>query len=268
MTNSGLRIQQAAEATGVNPSTLRLWEHRGLVLPGKTPSEHRRYTQDDIRRIRDIKRLRSVQKLNVAAIKAVLEARGGRGRHGGAAQKTYDGVGLRLQVLRLRQGLTLREVSRRTGLAPSFLSSIENGDGRASVASLKKLARCYGTTLSALAAPRALRTGKVIRAGKYRILPMLGPGIKVEQLAEGQLAMDCQRFTLEPGAGSQGQYSHEGEEFIHVFSGHFEIILEGRERYRLGRGDSMYFKSTARHAWVNPGPDTAVLLWANTPPTF
>jgi hypothetical protein len=30
----------------------------------------------------------------------------------------------------------------------------------------------------------------------------------------------------------------------------------------------MYFKSTALHAWANPGPETTVLLWINTPPTF
>src|SRR5438034_3645212 len=64
---------------------------------------------------------------------------------------------------------------------------------------------------------------------------MLGDGVKIEQLAEGRCAMDCQRFTLSPGAGSRGQYSHEGEEFIHVLSGRFEITLDGRQRYQLDR---------------------------------
>lgn len=267
MSDGDLRIRQAAQATGVNASTLRLWEQRGLVLPGRTPNGHRRYAQADLRRIRDIRRLRSVLKLNVAAIRAALGTQRGAGRRGGRGRET-DGLGPRLQALRARRGWTLREVSRRTRLAPSFISSIEAGDGGASVASLKKLARCYGTTLSALAAPRALRAGKVIRAGKYRVLPMLGKGIKVEQLAEGRLAMDCQRFTLAPGAGSQGQYAHTGEEFIHVLSGRFEIMLDGREGYRLAAGDSMYFKSTSPHRWLNPGPGPAVLIWINTPPTF
>jgi len=80
--------------------------------------------------------------------------------------------------------------------------------------------------------------------------------------------MDCQRFTLSPGAGSRGQYSHEGEEFIHVLSGRFEITLDGRQRYQLNAGDSMYFESTSLHAWVNPGSETTMLLWINTPPTF
>lgn len=177
-------------------------------------------------------------------------------------------MGRQLHATRVRQGLTLREVSRRTSLAISFLNSIEHGTGRPSIASLTKLARCYGTTISALTSRRIRSAGKVIQAGRYRTLPMLGGGIKVEQLAEGQWAMECQRFSVHPEAGSGGQYAHEGEEFIHVLAGQFEIILDGRGQYRLGPGDSTYVKSTSYHAWRNPGTETAVLLWINTPPTF
>lgn len=262
-----LNIQKTAAAAGVSPSVLRLWERRGLVVPRKTPSGHRRYTQDDVSRIRDIRRLRSLQGLNLAAISAILGVNGSRPHAGGLPAATRE-LGRRLQALRARGGMTLRDASQTTGLAPSFISSIEHGVGKPSVASLQKLARCYGTTVSGLTARRSRPAGKVIRAGRYRVLPMLGEGIKIEQLAEGRLAMDCQRFTLAPGAGSQGQYAHEGEEFIHVLAGRFEITLGGRERYRLGPGDSMYFEISAFHAWRNPDPDVTVLLWINTPPTF
>ena len=266
MSDVYLNIHRAAQAAGVSPSALRLWEYRGLVRPQKTPSGHRRYTAEDVGRIRDIRRLRSVQGLNLAAIQGVLGVNGTaptqRASHGARA------VGRALQALRLRRRLTLRQVRDKTGLALSFISSVEHGVGRPSLASLTKLARCYGTTVSALTAGRARRVGKVIRAGHYRVLPMLGDGVKIEQLAEGRCAMDCQRFTLSPGAGSRGQYSHEGEEFIHVLSGRFEITLDGRQRYQLNAGDSMYFESTSLHAWVNPGSETTMLLWINTPPTF
>jgi DNA-binding transcriptional MerR regulator/quercetin dioxygenase-like cupin family protein len=260
-------IHVAARAMGVNPSTLRLWERSGLVTPRRTSSGHRRYTPHDLSRIRDIKRLRSVQQLNLAAIRTILGVE--RAGPSGAAQASGEpGLGRQLHATRVHQGLTLREVSRRTGLAISFLNSIEHGTGRPSIASLTKLARCYGSTISALTSRRIRSAGKVIQAGRYRTLPMLGEGIKVEQLAEGQWAMECQRFTIHPGAGSEGQYAHEGEEFIHVLAGQFEIILDGREQYRLRPGDSTYFKSTSYHAWRNPGTETAVLLWINTPPTF
>jgi len=260
-------IHAVAETLGVNPSTLRLWERSGLLTPRRTSSGHRRYTPQDLKRIRDIKRLRLMQGLNHAAIRSILgEEEAGSSRTG---QTSADReLGRQLHATRIRRGLTLREVSRRTGLAISFINSIEHGIGRPSVASLTKLARCYSTTISALSSRRIGSIGKVIRAGRYRTLPILGKGIKVEQLAEGRWAMECQRFTIRPGAGSEGPYAHEGEEFIHVLAGRVEIILDGREQHRLGPGDSAYFKSTSHHAWRNPGTETAVLLWINTPPTF
>ncbi len=261
-------IREVASVTGVSASTLRQWERRGLLRPARTAKGHRRYTEQDISRIRDIQRLRSVQRLNFAAIDATLGRKPAPCHSRQPSGQPEPDLGRQLQTLRLKRKWTVREVARRVGLSASFVSAIEQGVGQPSIAALKKLARCYGTTILALSSPPLLPPGKVIREGAYRVLPMLGPGIKVEQLAEGRLAMDCQRFTLSPGAGSQGQYAHEGEEFIHVISGAFEITLDGKERYRLRAGDSIYFKSTTLHAWVNPGPGETVLLWVNTPPTF
>ncbi len=265
MTGDRVSITAAARAAGVSSSTLRLWEQYGLLRPRRSRSGHRLYGPEEMARIRDIRRLRAIQGLNIAAIAATLRAESRPLPSNGNGALV---LGERLQALRLSRGLSLRDVSRRTGLAVSFINSVERGVGGASVASLKKLARCYGQTLTELTAPKEVRDRTVIRAGHYRVLPMLGPGITVEQLAEGQRAMDCQRWTLEPGAASQGPYQHEGEEFIHVLSGRLHITLDGRRRFRLKQGDSMYFTSTLLHAWMNPGPETAVLLWINTPPTF
>jgi DNA-binding transcriptional MerR regulator len=45
-------IQQVAEVTGLSSHTLRYYERIGLLTPiGRTSSGHRRYDQDDIRRI-------------------------------------------------------------------------------------------------------------------------------------------------------------------------------------------------------------------------
>src|SRR2546425_3571233 len=55
MSDVYLNIHRAAQAAGVSPSALRLWEYRGLVRPQKTPSGHRRYTAEDVGRIRDIR---------------------------------------------------------------------------------------------------------------------------------------------------------------------------------------------------------------------
>ena len=97
---------------------------------------------------------------------------------------------------------------------------------------------------------------------------MFGPDIRIEQRAPGDAAMDCQKWTLQPGAGSEDAYSHEGEEFIYVLRGLLEITLDGHERHLLYPGDNIYFDSTRTHSWRNPGEEESVLVWVNTPPTF
>ena len=50
-------ISVAAELAGVHPQTLRIYEREGLVRPKRTTSNARRYSERDIERLLEIKRL-------------------------------------------------------------------------------------------------------------------------------------------------------------------------------------------------------------------
>ena len=56
-----LTVAEAAEATGLTAHTLRYYEREGLLLGAveRAPSGHRRYTDDDLRWIEMVTRLRS-----------------------------------------------------------------------------------------------------------------------------------------------------------------------------------------------------------------
>jgi DNA-binding transcriptional MerR regulator len=60
VTTKGLTIAEAAERTGLTPDTLRYYESDGLMLRpvGRSSSGHRRYTEDDLRWIELLTRLR------------------------------------------------------------------------------------------------------------------------------------------------------------------------------------------------------------------
>jgi quercetin dioxygenase-like cupin family protein len=75
-------------------------------------------------------------------------------------------------------------------------------------------------------------------------------------------------FRVAPLAGSDGSYSHQGEEFIYMMSGTLEIWLDELQCFVLHAGDTFWFESTHGHRWFNPGETEAALLWINTPPTF
>ena len=64
-------ISVAADLVGLAPQTLRLYEERGLVDPARTAGGTRRYSQDDLDRLRRIAELLG-DGLNLAGVAAVL----------------------------------------------------------------------------------------------------------------------------------------------------------------------------------------------------
>lgn len=65
-------ISVAAELAGVHPQTLRIYERKGLVEPGRTRGGSRRYSDADIALLRRIQDLTN-EGLNLAGVKRVLE---------------------------------------------------------------------------------------------------------------------------------------------------------------------------------------------------
>ena len=65
-------ISVAAELVGMHPQTLRIYESKGLVRPGRTPGGTRLYSERDLERLRAIQRLTTELGLNLAGVQRVL----------------------------------------------------------------------------------------------------------------------------------------------------------------------------------------------------
>jgi MerR family transcriptional regulator/heat shock protein HspR len=65
-------ISVAAELAGAHPQTLRIYERKGLLEPARTVGGSRRYSEEDIERLRRIQFLTSAG-LNLEGVKRVLE---------------------------------------------------------------------------------------------------------------------------------------------------------------------------------------------------
>ena len=65
-------ISIAAELAGVHPQTLRVYERKGLVQPHRTEGNTRRYSEEDITRLRRIQALTN-EGLNLAGVMRVIE---------------------------------------------------------------------------------------------------------------------------------------------------------------------------------------------------
>jgi transcriptional regulator with XRE-family HTH domain len=257
-----LRISEVARRVGISSSALRAWESLGLVAPQRTESRYRIYTEGDVRVLQRAIFLRRARGLNPAAIVHVLKRQGLVPAPAEAASLP----GQRFRRLRARRGLSLAHVARATGVSVGFLSALERGQMRASVATLRRIARFYHTNILSFF-QAAGENPRLVRPEQRKIL-QTESGVRMELLAWGNTAMEPHLFRIRPGGGSGESYAHEGEEFLHVLRGQFEIWLNSKEHYRLKPGDSLYFESSTPHRWKNPGRSEAWLLWINTPPTF
>jgi DNA-binding transcriptional MerR regulator/quercetin dioxygenase-like cupin family protein len=299
-----LTVGQTAKILGVSPSTLRLWESEGLIAPLRTTGRYRLYSPELLKVLKRIKYLREVQRLNMPGIKRELKdaapAAGGAasgasghaagtGSHshaahgGGASAATAPGgtgrtstasktvkpdrtLGPQLRRMRERKRYNLAEAARRAGVSSGFLSAVERSLANASVATLQRLAMSYGTTVMELF-QQAPHDRRLVTPAERRVLEVHN-GVRMELLSFGAPMLQSMLFRVAPIAGSEGAYSHQGEEFIYMLSGTLEVWLDELECHVLREGDSFWFPSTHAHRWFNPGKVDAVLLWINTPPTF
>lgn len=65
-------ISVAAELAGVHPQTLRIYERRGLVTPGRTSGGNRRYSEADISRLKRVAEL-AAEGMNLEGIRHVMQ---------------------------------------------------------------------------------------------------------------------------------------------------------------------------------------------------
>src|SRR5215472_11813736 len=257
-----LRISEVARRVGISSSALRAWEALGLVAPQRTRSRYRMYNVSDVRLLQRAIFLRRARGLNPAAIVHILK------RQGVVSVPAESAVspGARFRRLRQRRGLSLAQVAKATGVSVGFLSALERGQMSASIATLRRIARYYRTNILSFFEP-AKDNSRVVKPNERKILETT-KGVRMELLAWGNTAMEPHLFRIKPGGSSGESYTHEGEEFLHILRGKFEIWLNQDEHYVLEPGDSLYFQSSTPHRWKNPGKTESWLLWINTPPTF
>ncbi|MBV9172147.1 MAG: MerR family transcriptional regulator [Chloroflexi bacterium] len=66
-------ISVAARLVELHPTTLRKYERVGFLEPSRTPGRTRLYSHEDIRRLRQIKRLVEQREMNLAGVQMALD---------------------------------------------------------------------------------------------------------------------------------------------------------------------------------------------------
>ena len=68
-------ISVAAELVEMHPQTLRLYERKGLIRPKRSAGKTRLYSERDIERLREIRRLTQELGVNLAGVEEIMRLR-------------------------------------------------------------------------------------------------------------------------------------------------------------------------------------------------
>lgn len=242
---SYLTIGEVAEQLGVSPQTLRVWEAKGLVVPGRSAGGHRLYGDEHLHRARQVVELRQRHGWNPAAILASL-GRGDREEAGATSPWRGDTI----RRARRDRGLTLRDAAARIGVSPSFLSSVERGEVGVTTQFVARVADAFLMPMSGMASFRA--QGPFVVRRDERASGTLVGGVVWEELVLPGHTLEPALLTVPPGGDSGGPYARPGETFVFVLAGALVFTL-GEERVELEEGDSLVVPAQTHYAWSNPG---------------
>lgn len=182
-------------------------------------------------------------------------------------------VGQRIKSVMQKNGITLDELSRRTGLTAELIRLVQEEDVYPSLGPLLKISRALGVRLGTFLDDQISQDPLIIRRkDRTRELSMLRSknapvALQFYSLARGKTDRHMEPFFVEllpESAVEKALSSHEGEEFIVVDSGRVEIIY-GKEAHQLDAGDSIYYNSIVPHyvacLGVTPAAIYAVLYF-------
>lgn len=175
-----------------------------------------------------------------------------------------------LRALRRRLGLTMSEVSQRTGVAISTLSKVESGRMSLTYDKLTQLCQGLGVDLADLLGSPASAAADGSAKGR-RSINRLGDGavVRTEHYDHRYLSTDVSGKTfvplvVEPQARSFAAFSdyvrHGGEEFVYVLEGALEVHTEYYKPVILQAGESMWLDSQMGHAYVAHGEERCRVL--------
>ncbi len=181
--------------------------------------------------------------------------------------KTDFAVGALLRTARRNQNCTLQELSERADLSVGYLSQIERDLATPSLGSLNRLASALSLDLGHFIQMSNTR-GLVTRAQGRETTWVREGGMTYQRLHGEFVGASFSAFLISlPVAFTTETDQHFGEEFVEVRSGRVAFIIGG-QKYDLGVGDTLHFRSDQQHQAYTSETEEAVIFWLGNGPTF
>ncbi|MBW9102844.1 helix-turn-helix domain-containing protein [Paraburkholderia phenoliruptrix] len=176
-------------------------------------------------------------------------------------------VGGHLRQARKARGLTLAELSERSGIAVSTISKAERGDIALTYDKFAALAHSLELEFDAIFGRRRKPASGAMKpsftaAGKQHVYdtPNYEYGMLANNLT-GKRMMPMRAHIHARAVADFPEYiRHSGEEFVFLLAGELELRFENGKSFRLMPGDSLYFDSSVGHIYLSVGDEDADAL--------
>ncbi len=167
-------------------------------------------------------------------------------------------IGAKIRGLRETKNLSIEQIAERSGLTVEQIESIETDQNLPSLGPLIKIARALGVRLGTFMDDNDDLGPIVTRAADREKDSSISfsndatdarKHMEYHPLAQQKAGRHMEPFVIDinPEESPAFQLSaHEGEEFIYVMQGEVEIVY-GKETYKLGEGDSIFYDSIVKH---------------------
>jgi transcriptional regulator with XRE-family HTH domain len=161
-------------------------------------------------------------------------------------------IGQRLREIRARNGFSIRDLARKSGLNVNTLSMIENGRTSPSLETLQQLSFALETPIASFFENSVPQNKIAHYKSSQRPSVAFSNGI-LEDLGAGMPRRGAETYlvTLEPHSNSgENPIVHTGRETVFCLEGQLTYTIEDQP-FLLEPGDSLFFEAHLPHRWQN-----------------
>jgi transcriptional regulator with XRE-family HTH domain len=186
---------------------------------------------------------------------------------GGPPALDHKLVGGHLRQARKARGLTLAELSERSGIAVSTISKAERGDIALTYDKFAALAHSLELDFDAIFGRRRKPATGAMKpsftaSGKQQVYdtPNYEYGMLANNLTGKRMVPMRAHIRARAVKDFPDYIRHSGEEFVFLLGGKLELRFETGKSFKLMPGDSLYFDSSVGHVYLSLSDEDAEVL--------
>lgn len=185
--------------------------------------------------------------------------------------KDIQYIGNKVNELRKKAGLTLKELGEATDLSQGYLSKFERGQTTISIDSLMSITKALNTSIDKLlpsdTADQADHESIVHKSYENTVLYMESTE-HINYQITNNLDMDIfpkiSVLLPAPKGSHDALFAHKGQEFVYVLEGILTLKFKDKT-YELYPGDTAHYNSDVLHTWYNNTNMVTKILTVHTP---